>query len=69
MERDYTKRPNANGRWQLWLDDGTWYAIDPQGRVNDAMRHGATAQESRTIAGDGIRYLNSQHPPRITMDL
>ena len=61
--RDYTKRPAANGRWQLWLDGDTWYAIDPQGSIDDAMRQGATPEESRRIAHDGIRYLNDHDFP------
>jgi len=61
--KDRTKRPAANGRWRLWLDDGTWYAIDPQGSIDDAMRKGATPEESRIIAIDGIAYLNNRDFP------
>ncbi len=56
-------RPAANGRWQLWLEDGTWYAIEPDGSISDAMVRGAAPEESRNIAIDGIAYLNSRDFP------
>lgn len=53
-------RPRANGYWQLWHHGGRWYAIEPDGSISDVMREGATPEESRQIAYQGIDYLNSR---------
>ncbi len=64
--RDYTIRRPANGAYQAWLDgDGRWYAIAPDGTIDDELKPGDTPQESRRLALDGVAHLNCERRRRI----
>jgi hypothetical protein len=61
--RDIDPRPKANGRWQLWLKEDIWYAIEPDGEISGDIRQGDTSEESRTIAYRFILWKNGEATP------
>ena len=67
--RDYTTRRPANDAYQAWLDsDGRWYAIAPDGSIDDELKPGGTPQESRRLALDGVAHLNCERRRRIVRE-